>query len=138
MNKKAAEGMTISILIMFIIGTIVGLIIIKQLLGTDKTSNSVIDPIKIKSMDTSCKLSAETRAELGKPKLPDLDDDSRPDNCDICISLRNSKEGSNEQDEDDDGMPHYCDKDDSDRTITTCKFNWNNGRCVEGSPTSSK
>ena len=78
----------------------------------------------LKVKDSKCKFDTE-RAAI---KPIDIDKDGRADICDICVS--STGDSNNDKDNDLDGMPTYCDKDDNDRSITTCRLTvTKDGRC---------
>ena len=81
----------------------------------------------LKLKDDKCKFDTD-RAERGGMKVDksnDKDEDRRLDACDICVN------GPNNIDNDLDGMPSGCDKDDNDRTVIACSRTLEkDGRCI--------
>lgn len=96
----------------------------------------------LKTKDSRCIFDMQRALERGQ-KPTDLDNDGRPDYCDICFSYLNTQ-GDNKEDNDGDGMPTYCDKDESidkGRTIVACKSGFtvtDDRRCIEGVAPSAK
>lgn len=113
MNKKSMT--TIEIIIWLGIAAFVGFILLNFFGRTSSEAGTLFSSETLKARDAKCKFDTE-RAAI---KPTDLDDDGRADSCDICLSQ--GKESNNDKDNDLDGMPTYCDKDDNDRTIVACK-----------------
>lgn len=79
----------------------------------------------LKAKDSKCLFDKQRALERGLKEPPDADDDGRPDSCDICVN------GKNDEDNDLDGMPTHCDKNDNDRTIIACSRTLTkDGRCI--------
>ena len=82
----------------------------------------------LKARDSKCLLDGQRAQERGQ-QIEDIDKDSRPDNCDICVCAHESCK--NEKDNDFDGMPNGCDKNENDRSIVACRgTRTNDGRCL--------
>ena len=133
MNKKAEVPWYVITLALAVIVFFVSFGIFRP---TASEAGTFFSSETLKAKDSKCLFDMQ-RALERDPKPTDTDNDERPDYCDVCFSYT-TKQGNNNEDNDGDGIPTYCDKDDSPingKTIVACKSGFTttkDGRCIEG------
>ena len=124
MNKKGVEMMTGAIITFVLLGILL-VVYLAIFRPTASEAGTFFSSETLKLKDSKCLFDGQ-RATEKNIKFTDIDQDDRPDSCDICVN------GKNDEDNDLDGMPTYCDKNDNDRTIVACsKTITKDGRCSD-------
>ena len=120
MEKKGVEMMQGAIITFVLLGILL-IVYLAIFRPTASEAGTFFSSETLKAKDSKCKFDTE-RASV---KPLDSDDDGRADACDICVN------GKNDEDNDLDGMPIHCDKNDNDRTIVACSRTiTKDGRCI--------
>ncbi len=128
-NKKSFT--TLELIMWLAVVSLVAFVMLSFFRRTSSETGTFFSSETLGIKDSKCKF--DTERASGKPL--DSDKDGRADACDICVGI--SGKGNNDEDNDLDKMPDYCDKDSNDRTVIACKWTpTKDGRCVEGATVS--
>lgn len=112
MNSKGETDNTWTVVIALIILLVVVFIGYNFLRSSARSGDKIAD---LFSEDNTCLQIGMNQKSLGRD-FEDIDSDTRPDYCDICVC----ENCDNDKDQDKDNIPAECDLDDSDREIGMC------------------